>query len=391
MRIKFCAAAVLLTVLGVSQLVWGQSIGSQGAYFLGDEYGVPSIVRTMFSPNGERYPVESELGIGLWAYAMFQADNPPDTWIRSQVHGLDRSKFYVTHVGYLGATFGYPAWNDNHYYEPGYERDEDWHRVGDAHFNCIYTVWFVRPKLGFDWDDDPDQEFEIAGYASAGGQAQVGVGIPFRFEVKERVYTWPRSPGTVTFEAGRPNNLIGGQILHSDHIFGGGEYLYADTPAAFEVQFDAGKISFDKFVPGGWAVVLNVRFNVSEDDQSYYRLSIRNQVTRGDIVDVLEKVIDGVPTRLGDTQSLQFAGGHIEIERGLDGTICVWRNDELIFNLVDNTLMNAGDVIFKTYVHPRFTEYETGIDNVDIQIIPEPATLSLLVLGGLALIRRKRK
>ena len=45
---------------------------------------------------------------------------------------------------------------------------------------------------------------------------------------------------------------------------------------------------------------------------------------------------------------------------------------------------------FLLYVHP-FTDPTGNTYDMSVQVSPEPATLSLLAIGGLAVLRRRRK
>ncbi len=58
--------------------------------------------------------------------------------------------------------------------------------------------------------------------------------------------------------------------------------------------------------------------------------------------------------------------------------------------VLDPTILDLGEAIFEFQLNGEAGS-QVLLDNITIQPVPEPATLSLLVLGGLALIRRRRK
>ena len=63
---------------------------------------------------------------------------------------------------------------------------------------------------------------------------------------------------------------------------------------------------------------------------------------------------------------------------------------------LDTSTLVAGDrpnaKYFSGTVYPSYKNYNHGFaDNAGFDIVPEPATMSLLALGGLALLKRKRK
>ncbi len=62
---------------------------------------------------------------------------------------------------------------------------------------------------------------------------------------------------------------------------------------------------------------------------------------------------------------------------------------------IDNLVLDPGDdIIFTARSRTRITGYAWAsaglVDDVNITVVPEPATLSMLALGGLAMLRRRR-
>ena len=75
-------------------------IGTTGARFLGDEYGMNSVPTGFLSATGEPYLVELGLGTGMWFYSSFYTgDVGPNSYMTSRIEGLDTNKFYVSYVG----------------------------------------------------------------------------------------------------------------------------------------------------------------------------------------------------------------------------------------------------------------------------------------------------